>query len=47
MWKEKCAKADRKIQGAASELQTVKKHLDFATIVVKRVKELLRKGLVL
>ena len=42
MWKEECAKANREIQESVSELQTVKKHLDFATTVVKKVKDLLR-----
>ncbi|EFE88084.1 hypothetical protein BIFBRE_05067, partial [Bifidobacterium breve DSM 20213 = JCM 1192] len=42
MWKEECAKANMEIQETVSELQTVKKHLDSARIVVKKVKELLR-----
>jgi hypothetical protein len=44
MWKEECAKANREIQEIASELQTVKQHLDSATVVVKKVKELLRQA---
>jgi hypothetical protein len=44
MWKEECAKANREIQETISELQTVKQLLDSATIVVKKVKELLRQA---
>jgi hypothetical protein len=42
MWKEECAKAKRGIQEIATELHTVKQLLDFATLVVKKVRELLR-----
>jgi benzoyl-CoA reductase/2-hydroxyglutaryl-CoA dehydratase subunit BcrC/BadD/HgdB len=42
MWKEECAKAKREIQETAAELQTVKQLLDSATLVVKKVRELLR-----
>jgi hypothetical protein len=42
MWKEECAEANREIQETASELQTVKQLLDSATVVVKKVNELLR-----
>jgi hypothetical protein len=42
MWKEECAKAKREIQETAAELQMVKQLLDSATLVVKKVRELLR-----
>jgi hypothetical protein len=42
MWKQECAKAKRVIQETAAELQTVKQLLDFSTLVVKKVRELLR-----
>ena len=42
MWKEECAKANKVIEETLSELQTVKGHLDSATTVVKKVKELPR-----
>jgi hypothetical protein len=42
MWKEECAKANKEIQGTAAELQTVKQLPDSATLVVKKVRELLR-----
>jgi hypothetical protein len=41
MWKEECAKANREIQETAAKLQTAKQLLDFATVVVKKVKLLL------
>ena len=44
MWKEECAKAKREIQETAAELQTVKQLLDSATLVVKKVRELLRQA---
>jgi hypothetical protein len=42
MWKEECAKANREIQETGAELQTVKQLLDSTTLVVKKVRELLR-----
>jgi translation initiation factor 2B subunit (eIF-2B alpha/beta/delta family) len=42
MWKEECAKANREIQETVSKLQKVKHLLITATIVAKKVKELLR-----
>jgi hypothetical protein len=44
MWKEECAKCNRKIQETVFKLQTVKQLLDSATIMVKEVKELLRQA---
>jgi hypothetical protein len=44
MWNEECAKANREIQETAAELQTVKQLLDSATLVVKKVRELLRQA---
>ena len=44
MWKEECAKANKEIEETVTELQTVKGHLDSTTIVVKKVKELLRQA---
>jgi hypothetical protein len=41
IWKEECAKAKREIQETVAELQTAKRLLDFATLVVKKVRELL------
>jgi hypothetical protein len=44
IWKEECAKPNREIQETISKLQMVKQLLDSATIVVKKVKELLRQA---
>jgi hypothetical protein len=44
MWKEECAKANREIQETVVELQTVKKLLDSVTLMVKKVRELLRQA---
>jgi hypothetical protein len=44
MWKEECAKANREIQEITSKLQMVKQLLDYATVVVKKMKELLRQA---
>jgi hypothetical protein len=44
MWKEECAKTKREIQETTAELQTVKQLLDFATLMVKKVRELLRQA---
>jgi hypothetical protein len=44
MWKEECAKANTEIQETAAELQTVKLLLDSVTLVVKKVRELLRQA---
>jgi hypothetical protein len=44
VWKEECAKANKEIQETAAELQTVKQVLDSATLVVKKVRELLRQA---
>jgi hypothetical protein len=42
MCKEECAKSNREIQEITTELQTVKQLVDSATLVVKKVRELLR-----
>jgi predicted proteasome-type protease len=42
MWKGECAKAKREIQETTAKLQTVKQLLDSTTLVVKKVRELLR-----
>jgi hypothetical protein len=42
MWKEACAKGNKEIQETSAELQTVKQLLDSTTLVVKKVKKLLR-----
>jgi hypothetical protein len=44
MWKEECVKANREIQESVVELQIVKKLLDSATLMVKKVRELLRQA---
>jgi hypothetical protein len=44
MWKEECAKAKREIQETAAELQMIKQLLDSGTLVVKKVRELLRQA---